>query len=225
MIFRYWVLVRLGFSLCFLFILLRFGGASLNLWLKFFWQSLKMLVNVLPIKAPASFSVSSSSLTFYTDIRSFSLCTMCLLYTSQYFLFLYSFCASVWILYIILSSNSLILSFSISSTLFSSIEFLISLYHMLEFLWLNCLSHRLFSWMYSPFLMSVFSDSNIWIIYLSNIVAIIWGFFWGPLEGSFLFFVGWSQIKNRSPYSSHRMRCFRDGFSSLQRLVNKYMYL
>jgi len=87
------------------------------------------------------------------------------------------------------------------------------------------LSHRLFSWMYSPFLMSVSSDSNIWIIYLSNIVAIIWGFFWGPLEGSFLFFVGWSQIKNRSPYSSHRMRCFRDGFSSLQRLVNRYMYL
>ena len=89
----------------------------MNLWLKFFWPSLKMLVNVLPIKAPASFSISSSSLTFYTDIRSFSLCTMCLLYTSQYFLFLYSFCASVWILYIILSSNSLILSFSISSTL------------------------------------------------------------------------------------------------------------
>ena len=117
MIFRYWVLVCLGFSLCFLFILLRFGGASLNLWLKFFWPSWKMLVNVLPIKAPASFSISSSSLTFYTDIRSFSLCTMCLLYTSQYFLFLYSFCASVWILYIILSSNSLILSFSISSTL------------------------------------------------------------------------------------------------------------
>lgn len=180
----------------------------------------KNIGQYFPIKAPASFSISSSSLTFYTDIRSFSLCTMCLLHTSQYFLFLYSFCASVWILYIILSSNSLILSFTISSTL-------IFIYWVLNFTLLY-IRISLVKLSISSIFLNVFTFSNVYVWWLQHLDHLSVKYCGNNLRvflrsswGEFSFFVWWSQIINRSPYSTHGMRCFRNGFSFLQRLANR----
>lgn len=138
---------------------------------------------------------------------------------------LYSFCASVWILYITLSSNSLILSFTISSLIF--------IYRVLNFT-LSYVRISLVKLSVSSIFLNVFTFPNVYVWWLQHLdhlsvkycgnnLRVFLRSYWG--EFSFFFFVGWSQIINRSPYSTHGMRCFRNGFSSLQRLANRYMCL
>lgn len=109
-----WLLEMPGFVFLFL-VLLRFGGASLNLWLKFFWKCWEILgPYLLPIKSLVPFSFFSSNI--FKDIWS-SVFHVFLTHFSVLSLSFHSFSASVWILCLVLSSRLLLLSFTVSSAL------------------------------------------------------------------------------------------------------------